>query len=99
MIFSSRAQICIRKLCRDKRALHEEPLFPSPFFLTAAPPRPDRTSFCGDVPLTVPGVFEAILSITGRPPEGAFRSSRAQARQYRLLAVPEHKVSKWNLQM
>ena len=32
MIFSSRAQICIRKLCRDKRALHEEPLFPSPFF-------------------------------------------------------------------
>ena len=30
MVFSSRAQIRIRKLFRDKRALHEEPLFPSP---------------------------------------------------------------------
>ena len=35
MVFSSRAQIRIRKLFRDKRALHEEPLFPSPSLVFA----------------------------------------------------------------
>jgi hypothetical protein len=59
-----------------------------PCFLTAAPPRPDRASLCGYVPLTAPGVFAAILSHPPptmiAPPEGTFRSTRAQARQYRL---------------
>ena len=69
-----------------------------PLFLRAALPPPDQTSPCGYAPLTVPRVFAAVLSTTGRPPEGAFSSTRAQAKQYRFSAVPEHTVPKRNLQ-
>jgi len=61
----------IRKVFQEKRVLHEEPLFPMILwhflpFLNAALPPPDQTSPCGYAPLTVPRVFAAVLSTTGR---------------------------------
>ena len=104
MALSSCAQVRIRKVFQWKtrftwRTLVSNDLmaFPSFFERRAAASRSNIamrlcTSHCAAC------LRAAVLSTTGRPPEGAFSSTRAQAKQYRFSAVPEHTVPKRNLQ-